>query len=119
MDQAFKIERTRMNTSGEILSSETVHGITSLSSQEISPEAILEGVRGHWGTENKLHYVRDVAFMEDHSQIKDGGSPHVWASLRNLTIDVIRGLGFKDIPSGRRFFGFRTKEYVLKVLGII
>ncbi len=33
-----------------------------------TPGALLALLRGHWGIENRLHYVRDVTFDEDRSQ---------------------------------------------------
>ena len=38
----------------------------------------LEYVRGHWGIENRLHYVRDVTLGEDASQVRTGAAPQVW-----------------------------------------
>ena len=43
----------------------TVYAITSLSADEAGPECLLALSRGHWGIENKLHYVRDVTWRED------------------------------------------------------
>ena len=37
--------------------------------------------RGHWGIENRLHWVRDVTFDEDRSQVRTGAAPQVtWSS---------------------------------------
>jgi predicted transposase YbfD/YdcC len=47
-------------------------------------------VRGHWGIENKSHYVRDTVYQEDHGQAWAGEGPHALASLRNLAISLIR-----------------------------
>jgi predicted transposase YbfD/YdcC len=118
VQQVFKIERTRETTYGKLLSNETVFGISSLSATEITPQGLLEGARGHWSIENKLHYVRDVSFSEDKSQVRDGQSPRIWASMRNLAIGLIRDFGFNHIPSGRRYFGFGPKKNVLEALGI-
>ena len=46
--------------------------------------------RGHWGIENKSHYIRDTAYREDHSQAWAAEGPHALASLRNLTLDYFR-----------------------------
>ena len=58
--QVFKIEREI--TKKGVTSFETIYGITSLNT---SPEHVLNLVRGHWGIENKSHWVRDVVFDED------------------------------------------------------
>jgi Transposase DDE domain len=51
---------------------EVVYGITSLSPERGTPEQLLALVRGHWQIENKLHWVRDVTFDEDRSQVRCG-----------------------------------------------
>ena len=55
-----------------------------------SPQRLLALNRGHWEIENRLHWVRDVVFGEDLSQIRTGAGPRVMASLRNLAISLIR-----------------------------
>ena len=47
-------------------------------------------IRGHWGIENKSHYVRDTVYREDNSQAWAAKGPHALASLRNLTLGLFR-----------------------------
>lgn len=49
-------------------------------------------IRGHWTIES-CHWVRDVAFHEDHSQVRRRAGPQVMASLRNCAISLLRRLG--------------------------
>ncbi len=44
--------------------------------------------RGHWGIENRIHYVRDVTFGEDLSTVRTGHAPRNLAALRNLLIGL-------------------------------
>ena len=44
-------------------------------------------IRGHWGIENKSHYVRNTVYREDNNQAWAAEGPHALASLRNLTWD--------------------------------
>lgn len=69
---------------------ETSYIITSLSLQQSTPTQLLAPVRGHWGIENRLHWVRDVTFDEDRCQIRTGAAPQVMAGLRNLVISLLR-----------------------------
>jgi predicted transposase YbfD/YdcC len=69
---------------------EVVYLITSLSPQQASPERLLALNRGHWEIENRLHWVRDVTFGEDLSQIRKGAGPRLMAILRNLAISLLR-----------------------------
>ncbi|MDQ3579417.1 MAG: hypothetical protein M3443_17850, partial [Actinomycetota bacterium] len=63
--QAFLIERYVTDLAGNPISAVAALGITSLSDHRADPPRIAQLVRDHWGIENKLHYVRDVAFGED------------------------------------------------------
>lgn len=82
--------------------SETVYIITSLSPQKASPEQLLELNRGHWSIENKSHYVRDVTFDEDRSQIRTNAGPRIMAMLRNLAISLLRLAGYANIAAAIR-----------------
>lgn len=67
-----------------------VYLITSLSADKASPQRLLTLNRGHWEIENRLHWVRDVTFAEDQSQIRTGAGPQMMALLRNLAISLVR-----------------------------
>lgn len=70
-----------------------VLGVTSLSAREAAPEHLATYIRGHWSIENKIHWVRDVTFREDASQVKTASRPRIMATLRNLVIGLIRQAG--------------------------
>ena len=38
-------------------------------------------IRGHWGIEDRLHWVRDMDFDEDRSQVRTASGPRIMASL--------------------------------------
>ena len=69
--------------SGKI-SSETVYLISSLSSEKASPAQLPDINRGYWGIENRNHYVRDVTFDEDRSQVRTKSEPRMMAALRHI-----------------------------------
>jgi len=82
---------------------ETVYGITDLNPSQASAEQILKMNRGHWAIENRSHYVRDVTFGEDSSQIRTGSGPQVIACLRNFAIGTLRVIKkAKNIASALR-----------------
>ena len=84
---------------------ETVHLITSLSRRSASPERLLEINRGHWVIENRLHYVRDVTFHEDRRHHRK--NPVIFATLRNLAINLLRLMGVRYVPAARRCFAMQ------------
>ena len=47
-------------------------------------------VRGHWGIENSLHYVLDVAFGEDSSRIRSNKGPENMAYIRKIALTIAR-----------------------------
>ena len=87
--QIFSIQREFKNYLGEITSTETVYGITSLTAKQAGPDRILALNRGHWVIENKSHYVRDVTMGEDQSQIRKENGPQNMAIIRNLSLNIL------------------------------
>ena len=81
---------------------ETVYAITDLRPHQARPDELAAWVRGHWQIENGLHWVRDVTFAEDLSQVRTGAAPQVMASLRNLAISLHRLAGATNIAAALR-----------------
>jgi len=95
-----QIRRTRTQAGNK--SVEVVYVITSLPSTQASPTQIATWVQGHWGIENKLHWVRDVIFDEDRSSIRTGNAPRVMATLRSTAISVLHLTGTGGIARATR-----------------
>jgi len=100
--QVFRVERTVTTLPGTPKHHEVAYGITSLSPARADASRLLALNRGHWGIENRLHWVRDVTFDEDRSQVRTGAGPHVMATLRNLAITLLRLAGCTNIAAGLR-----------------
>ncbi len=96
---------------------EVVYGVTSLSPERATPTRLLELVRGQWQIENKSHWVRDVTFDEDRSQVRCGNIPQVMAALRNTTIGLLRGAGYSNIAAACRRFAAQP-DLALTLIGI-
>jgi predicted transposase YbfD/YdcC len=99
---AIQLTRRRRALNGHKWRTETVYVITDLDQSQIRPDEIADILRGHWHIENRLHWVRDVTFAEDHSQIRTGHGPAVMASLRNLAISIHRRHGATNIAAATR-----------------
>lgn len=102
MGQVFRIERTVLHCKSGKTRQETVYGVTSLSPAQAGAGRIGELVRGHWQIENRLHWVRDVTFDEDRSQVRTGTGPRALASLRNFAISRLRLAGCANIARAVR-----------------
>ena len=61
-------------------------------------------VRGHWGIENKVHWVRDWTYDEDRHQFRAATSTaRAVATLRNLAISLLRLAGASNIAAATRW----------------
>jgi predicted transposase YbfD/YdcC len=69
---------------------ETVYVASSLTTGAGTAQALYARHRGHWGIEAKSHWVRDVDFGEDASQIRSGTAPWFMAAFNNFAISLIR-----------------------------
>jgi predicted transposase YbfD/YdcC len=62
--------------------------ITSADCRAAPPAVLAAWVQCHWGIENRAHWVRDVVYDEDRSQVRTGSAPQVMATLRNTAISL-------------------------------
>ena len=60
-----------------------------LSSLPADAQLISRAIRQHWGIENRLHWILDVTFNEDHSRIRQGNSPENFTLLRRMAIGLL------------------------------
>jgi predicted transposase YbfD/YdcC len=88
--QAACIRRDVFEVTGDRISKEHALILTSSKAGKMTAAGVNRHVRGHWGIENKSHYVRDTVYREDHGQAWAGEGPQALASLRNLTIGLFR-----------------------------
>ena len=114
--QALKIIRRRRDRHGR-WSVQTVYAITSLDHRQADPALLATWVRGHWSIEARLHWVRDVTFGEDHSQVRTDHGPTNLAALRTLAINALRLTGHTNIAAGLREHA-RTPLLPLATLGL-
>lgn len=97
---------------------ELVYGVTSLSAERATPERLLELVRGHWAIENRSHWVRDVTYDEDRSQVRSGSIPQVLAALRNTAIGLLRSAGYSNIAKAGRELAAQPAK-ALALVGVV
>jgi predicted transposase YbfD/YdcC len=80
-------EKRETGKGGEKVSVERRHYVSSLPADA---ELLAFAARAHWGIENSLHYILDVAFREDACRISRGFSPQTLGSIRKLAMTLVR-----------------------------
>ena len=55
-----------------------------------SAQALAEAARGHWGVENRLHWVLDVTFREDECRVRAGHAPRNLSTIRKFALTLLR-----------------------------
>ena len=116
--QVFRLERqVIIKKTGEVRQ-EVVAGVTSLVPERADAAQLLALVRGQWHIENHSHWVRDVTFDEDRSQVRCGNIPQVMAALRNTVIGLIRWAGHTNIAAACRHFAAQPQA-ALHLIGIV
>ena len=114
--QVCRIERWRRICGKE--EHEVAYAITSAPREQADAATLLACNRGHLGIENRSHYVRDVTFGEDASQIEKGYAPQILAGLRNGLIAAMRAEGVKNIAAALRQNALKVPRLLAK-LGIV
>jgi len=88
-----------------------------ISSLDGDAQQALGAVRGHWGIENKVHWVLDIAFREDESRVRKGNGAQNFAILRHMALNLLKQektakCGIKN----KRLKAAWDNDYLLKVL---
>lgn len=76
-------------------------------------------VRKHWGIENSVHWILDVAFREDESRIRKGHSAENLAVVRHIALNMLKQE--KDLKVGIKAKRLRAgwdNDYLIKVLNL-
>ena len=115
--QVFQLERqVIIKRTGEVRE-EVVAGVTSLAPERADAARLLALVRGQWHIENQSHWVRDVTFDEDRSQVRCGSIPQVMAALRNTVIGLMRWAGHTNMAAACRRFAAQPRA-ALHLIGL-
>ncbi|MEO1433493.1 MAG: ISAs1 family transposase [Cyanobacteria bacterium J06633_8] len=113
----------KLNSIGMVESVRTENGKTTvetryyISSLNLDAKKFGESVRSHWGIENSLHWVLDVALNEDDCRIRKDNAPQNFAVLRHIAVNLLgqeksKKFGIKN----KQFLAAMDDSYLAKVL---
>lgn len=104
--QICRVERQRVVVcTGGVVSKDTrevTYSVTSQPPARADVRTLARQMRGHWGIENKSHWVRDETFGEDACQTRTGSAPQVRAACLNLVIALLRRSGATNLAAALR-----------------
>ena len=90
-----------------------------IASREPHANALLQAIRDHWGIENSVHWVLDVAFNEDQCRVRKDHAPENLAVMRRTALNLLRkeNTAKGGIQAKRLQCGW-DENYFFKVLSI-
>lgn len=101
---------------GQTVTTETRYYLSSLPGDA---GQLAGAVRAHWGIENQLHWVLDMAFREDESRVRIGDAAENLAVLRHLALNLLRQeTSVKVGIKAKRLMCGWDQTYLLKVLSL-
>lgn len=98
-----KSERNVLKAQVIEVTTETRYYLSSLS---VSAKELADRIRGYWGVENKVHYVRDVTQGEDRSRIRTTPLVQTFALARNFALNLYRSHEFENMAQATRLYSF-------------
>jgi len=98
---------------GEVVTREQRYYLTSLT----EAQAVEHAVRAHWGIENELQWVLDMAFREDECRVRVGQAAENFVVLRHLALNRLKAEQTAKIGiKAKRLKAGWDERYLLKVL---
>lgn len=83
-----------------------------ISDLRLLAKAYQQGTRGHWGIENRLHYVKDVVHNEDGNGVKSNNGPVVLSVCSSIAINIHRKNGHQSISYGQIKFAAAVRDVI-------
>ena len=88
-----------------------------ISSLECDAKKFGDAVRSHWGIENSVHWVLDIAFRKDESRIRKGSASENFAAIRHIALNLLRNnKTFKGSVKTKRLNAAMDTKYLENVM---
>ncbi len=98
---------------GQAMHTETRYYISSATLDAVRAG---QAIRGHWGIENRLHWVLDVTFNEDQSRLRKGFGARNMAVVRHFALNLVRSATDKKSIKLRRKAAAWKTDYLSQLL---
>lgn len=84
----------------------------------LPPDAARLGraIRAHWGIENRLHWVLDIAFREDDQRFRSGHGPENFAVVRHFALNLLRRDPTRGSIAKKRFRAALDDHFLTTIL---
>lgn len=90
-----------------------------ISSLPADASLLNRSIRSHWGIENSLHWILDVAFNEDHSRKRAGYAAQNFSVINRIALNLLKNeLTAKQGIKGKRLKAGWDDKYMMKILNI-
>jgi predicted transposase YbfD/YdcC len=86
------------------------------SAAQFSAAKAAQAIRGHWGIENRLHWVLDVVFNDDQSRLRKGHGAKNMAVVRHFALNLVRTANDKRSIKLRRKLAGWAPDYLDQLL---
>jgi predicted transposase YbfD/YdcC len=91
-----------------------------ISSLKDNAKQFANGVRSHWGIENSLHWVLDVALKEDDCRIRKDNAPQNFAVMRQIAVNLLgKEKRVKRGIKNKQFLAAMDNKYLERVLSLV
>lgn len=110
----IRVRRERMDRSSRsgLWTSRADEVAFHVSGAPVTAAMAAAAIRGHWGIENRAHYVRDVAMAEDASRVRK--NPGILARIRSFAANILRANGADNIRDARYRLAIGGLEALLR-----
>ena len=87
-----------------------------IGSAPLSARRAAQAVRGHWGVENRLHWVMDTVFHDDLMRLRTDNGPTDMAVVKHAALNLIQAVPDKASLKTRRKTAAWDDEYLLNAI---